>query len=156
MPLLVVRHARAGSRRRWEGADEERPLSGRGRKQAASLAKLLLAYEPKRILTSPYVRCIQTVEPLAAKLGLTLEHADALAEGATADPVLALALALESRGSSVALCTHGDVVVKLLDTLAGTDELELPRDYPCAKGSTWVLLERDGRFVEARYLPAKG
>ena len=154
MPLLVVRHARAGSRRRWDGPDEERPLSGRGRKQAAALVKLISPYEPKRILTSPYARCVQTVEPLAAKLGITIEVAGALAEGAPADA--AVELARETSGSTVALCTHGDVVVALLDTLARKDGLELPKDYPSAKGSTGVVLERGGRFLEARYLPAKG
>jgi 8-oxo-dGTP diphosphatase len=152
MSLLVVRHARAGSRRHWDGPDEKRPLSGRGRRQAAALVNLLAPFAPAGILSSPYVRCVQTVEPLSEKLGLPVEPSDALAEGAPADEVVALARGL--MGSTVVLCSHGDVIYALLDALARDDGLKLPRHYDCAKGSTWVLHARKGRFTSARYLPA--
>ena len=154
MTLLVVRHARAGSRRRWDGPDEERPLSGRGRKQAAALVMQLLPFEPKRILTSPYVRCIQSVEPLASKLGLTVEPHDALTEGAPVADVVSLAGDLAGR--TTVLCTHGDVIGALLDALARDDGLELSEHYHFPKGSTWVLSDRDGRYLKARFLPQKG
>jgi phosphohistidine phosphatase SixA len=151
MPMLVLRHARAGSRRRWDGPDEKRPLSGRGRKQAAAIVKQLKPFEPKRILTSPYVRCVQSVEPLAAKLGLSVEVNDALTEGTSLHEVMALARSVA--GTTAVLCTHGDIIETLLDALARADGLELPNPRHLAKGSTWVLSERDGRYVEGRYLP---
>ena len=152
MSLLVVRHARAGSRRHWDGPDEKRPLSGRGRRQAGALVKLLVPFEPKRILSSPYVRCIQSVEPLSEKLGLAVETSDALAEGAPAKEVVALARSLMA--STSVLCSHGDEISALLHALARDHGLELPADYECAKGSTWLLRERKGRYASARYLPA--
>jgi 8-oxo-dGTP diphosphatase len=155
MTLLVVRHGRAGSRRRWDGPDEERPLSGRGRKQAAALVKQLLPFEPKRILTSASVRCIETVEPLAAKLGLAVEVHDALAEDAPAADMVSLAHDLADGGTTV-LCSHGDVIGALLEGLSRDDGLALPEAQHLAKGSTWVLSGRDGRYLEARYLPANG
>jgi 8-oxo-dGTP diphosphatase len=151
MPLLVVRHARAGRRSHWNGPDVERPLSGRGRKQAEALARQLSPYGPKRILTSPYVRCVQTVEPLARDAGLGVEMSDALAEGAPAQAVTDLAS--ELTGTTAVLCTHGDVVATLLDLLVGTFGLTLPDELPCAKGSTWLVGERDGRLATAQYLP---
>jgi broad specificity phosphatase PhoE len=154
MPLLVVRHARAGSRRRWDGPDEARPLSGRGRTQATALVKQLLPFEPKSILSSPYVRCVQSVEPLAAKLGLAVESRDALAEGVA--PVEVVGLAREVAGTTTVLCTHGDVIEALLAVLVREDGLALPDGHHFPKGSTWVLTGHDGRFRKARYLPPKG
>src|ERR1700704_693455 len=124
MSLLVVRHARAGSRRHWDGPDEKRP---RAAGQAAALVNLLAPFAPAGILSSPYVRCVQTVEPLSEKLGLPVEPSDALAEGAPAEEVVALARGL--MGSTVVLCSHGDVIYALLDALARDDGLKLPRHY---------------------------
>ena len=73
MSWLLVRHARAGSRKGWEGPDIERPLSKKGRRQADGLVEMLEAAGVKRIVSSPYVRCTQTVEPLAEALGLEIE-----------------------------------------------------------------------------------
>jgi broad specificity phosphatase PhoE len=152
MPLLVLRHARAGSRRRWDGPDETRPLSGRGHRQGVALVKVLAPFAPTRILSSPFVRCIQSVEPLGAKLGLAVEPSMALAEGAAEKDVVALAHSLTA--STNVLCSHGDVIVALLDALARDDRLELPKDYEYAKGSTWVLHPRKGRYARADYLPS--
>jgi len=152
MSLLVVRHTRAGSRRHWDGPDEKRPLSGRGRRQAAGLVNLLAPFAPTRILSSPYVRSVETVEPLSEKLGLPVELSDALAEGAPAGDVVALGRRLT--GSTAVLCSHGDVIFALLDALARDDGLKLPKQYECAKGSTWELHAHKDRFTSARYLPA--
>jgi 8-oxo-dGTP diphosphatase len=149
--LLVVRHARAGSRRRWDGPDETRPLSGRGRRQAGALVKLLVPYGPTRILSSPLVRCVQSVEPLSEKLGVAVERSDVLAEDAPAEDLVALARTLTA--STTVLCSHGDEISAMLHTLARDDGLELPKDFECAKGSTWVLHERKGRYTSASYFP---
>jgi 8-oxo-dGTP diphosphatase len=63
-----------------------------------------------RIVSSPYRRCIETVEPLAGALGLTVELDDRLAEGAPSP--LALALLAELDGGLA--CTHGDVIHAVL------------------------------------------
>jgi 8-oxo-(d)GTP phosphatase len=136
--VLLVRHASAGKRKRWEGDDRLRPLDERGRRQAEGLVAALARFHPTRILTSPSVRCTQTVEPLAAALGLAVEGTDELAEGAGREQALGLARGLE--GATAVLCTHGDVVEELL----GEES---------AKGSTWVLATAEDGLRPLEYLP---
>ena len=156
MAVYVVRHAHAGDRSKWKGPDDLRPLSKKGRRQAGALVGLLAGegvHRIHRILSSPSLRCVQTVDPLAAHLGLSVEVDDALAEGASEDEVVDLVRKVAAENA--ALCTHGDVIPTLLEGLERRDGLELPDGYPCAKGSVWVLEEdADGRFVSARYLAA--
>lgn len=155
--LYLVRHAKAGDRREWKGPgpDHDRPLSKKGWRQAELLVDVLvplLGSEPARIFTSPYTRCAQTVEPLAAKLGLEVENELALAEGANGAATLRWMRAL---GPAV-LCSHGDVIPDVLDRISREDGLELPDDYRVAKASTWILEPGVGSgvgFVAAEYLP---
>ena len=79
--LLVVRHAKAGSRDKWDGADHLRPLSNAGRKQAQAIAELLPSYGPDRIGSAPQVRCRDTVAPLADALGLPIADERAAQRG---------------------------------------------------------------------------
>ena len=150
MHLYLVRHAKAGRRRDWDGPDHLRPLSKKGRRQAEGLVSLLLDRDIRRVLSSPYVRCVQTVGPLADKLGLVVETVDALAENARTDDVLAVMGSFDD--ANAVLCTHGDVIPDVLDALAHRDGLRLPADYPYPKGSTWELVGQDGRYVEANYI----
>jgi ADP-ribose pyrophosphatase YjhB (NUDIX family)/phosphohistidine phosphatase SixA len=137
--ILLVRHGTAGKREKWEGDDRLRPLDALGRRQAAELVDMLSDYPVKRILSSPYARCIQSVEPLGKRLGLEVETVDELAEGATAEDVRRL---MESvRGELAVFCTHGDVV----ETVLGSK-------VPNKKGGVWILGEEDGSFVPIRYL----
>ena len=80
MTLHLVRHAKAGYRSDWAQSDELRPLTAVGEAQALALADLLRHHPVKRILSSPYVRCMQTVKPLAKALGLEVEEHHALGE----------------------------------------------------------------------------
>ncbi|MDQ3669327.1 MAG: histidine phosphatase family protein [Actinomycetota bacterium] len=112
MPALLVRHASAGDRDQWGGDDRLRPLDEQGRKQAADLVPLLRAHRVTRLLSSPAVRCRQTVKPFAEAHGVVIEERDELAEGAGRSAALGL---LEALGAAVAaLCTHGDVIEGLL------------------------------------------
>jgi 8-oxo-dGTP diphosphatase len=78
--ILLVRHASAGDRYEWEGDDRLRPLDERGRRQADELVELLEQYEVTRLLSSPSLRCVQTVEPFAEARGLGIEIRDELSE----------------------------------------------------------------------------
>jgi phosphohistidine phosphatase SixA len=135
-PLLLVRHGRAGDRAKWTGADRDRPLDGRGRRQAQWLVEALAEFPIHRILSSPYVRCVQTVEPLAEARKLAVEVVEALAEGAGGQA--AGRLLQELSGTCAALCTHGDVIAELVP------------GKPAKKGSVWVLDGADLRPL--RYL----
>ena len=70
MPIYVVRHAKAGSRSAWTEDDRIRPLSENGWEQAKALGQLLVRLSPSVLLSSPYLRCIQTLEPLSELCGL--------------------------------------------------------------------------------------
>ncbi len=152
MTVYLVRHAKAGSRRQWKGDDELRPLSKAGRAQARALAKRLSGAGVTRIVSSPYVRCRETVEPLAERTGVELEVSDALAEGATrAD---SLRLLEKCAGDETVLCTHGDVLGNLL-MYASHLGVELGDDR-IEKASVWVLEFVDGEIRSAHYEPPPG
>lgn len=148
MDVYLVRHAKAGSRSRYEGDDTERPLSDKGRAQAEALAARLATAGVTALLSSPYARCMQTLEPLSAELGLPIEPTDSLAEGAGPDAALAL---IESTDAPIVLCSHGDVIGDVVNRLARRgvpvcgDGLE--------KGSVWVLTVENGETTAARYDP---
>lgn len=148
MKIFLVRHAKAGDRERWTRPDHLRPLTKSGRRQAKGLVGLLDAEDVKRVRTSPYVRCIETVEPLAEHRGITVEHHDALAEGAPVSAALAL---LEQPTGGEVWCTHGDVVENLIGHLEA-DGVPGADVRLCKKGSTWVLAVDGGRIVRAEYL----
>jgi 8-oxo-dGTP diphosphatase len=155
MPLLLVRHAKAGNRQDWAGDDRLRPLSAAGARQADELARRLATYRPNRILASPYVRCRDTVVPLAEQMGVTIEDVPELAEGHSREAaalIRRLAASLDGASDAIVLCSHGDVIPEVLDHFAVEDGLDLGAAPRCAKGSTWVLKVKDGRLVGASYL----
>jgi broad specificity phosphatase PhoE len=149
--IYIVRHAKAGSRREWPGDDDLRPLSPAGHMQAESIASALLDRSVTRIVSSPYVRCRQTVDPLGQQLRLPVELSDALAEGATVTDTMRL---IEKMMDETAvLCTHGDVVGNVLDHLEHLG-VALPH-HRLEKGSSWVFDTRDGEISGATYLPPR-
>jgi 8-oxo-dGTP diphosphatase len=78
--MILLRHAWAGDPDEWKGDDRERPLDKRGRKQAQKLVEELAPFTIQRILSSPYVRCVETVVPLAQARGLEIEERPELGE----------------------------------------------------------------------------
>jgi 8-oxo-dGTP diphosphatase len=145
MRLLIVRHAVALRREDWKRDDRRRPLTPKGEQQALGLVDLLAGLGVDRIYSSPFVRCVDTVQPLAAKLALPVEETHLLAEraGAAIAPHV-----VDLGGDSVVLCSHGDVIPELLEAFLGTDA-----DRPCEKGSTWVIDDVGGDRPRPRYLP---
>ena len=139
--VLLIRHAHAGSRKDWDGDDRLRPLSTKGETPGPRPGPPAEAVGPERILSSPFVRCIQTVQPLADHLGLKVEEVDELAEGMGPPP---WRWSGRWPGRTVALCTHGDVIPDVLVTLADEDRLDLGPAPRQAKGSAWVLKARAG------------
>jgi phosphohistidine phosphatase SixA len=147
--LYLVRHAHAGDKRIWGGPDLLRPLSDPGRREAHGLLTQLRDYQITRILSSPAVRCLQTVEPLAERRGLPVEHADALA--ADRDPAGLVALLLDLAASETVLCSHGELIGEALTRLIGQDVPGGRLVWP--KGSTWALQVQDGQVQYRDYLP---
>ena len=147
--LYLVRHAHAGSRGHASGPDHARELDERGWRQAQGISDELASRKITRLISSPFRRCVQTLEPLAGKLGLEVEVDDRLAERATAAD--ALALAAEVRGTGAVLCSHGDVIPDVLEhLLANGTQLEGELRWPTA--STWIFTWDGQRLAKGRYV----
>ena len=146
----LIRHAKAKNRLTWEEPDHLRPLTKRGRREAQAIAERLDGESLTRLVSSPFARCLQTLEPLAVALDLPIETTDLLAEGSGGERAAALLLELAGAGP-LACCTHGDVLFDVLDVLAGSG-LALVGPHAAPVASTWVLTVEDGRFVQARFV----
>jgi 8-oxo-(d)GTP phosphatase len=149
-PIYLVRHAKARQREKWEGPDHLRPLTKSGRRQAQALVDMFEQQPFTRLFTSPYLRCVQTFEPLAESRGLPLESAHELAEGADVESAMALMLAAAGAGPA-AFSTHGDLVAYVLDELQDNG-VRLADPFALKKGSTWILGVTEGAFTDARYV----
>lgn len=143
--LVLVRHAKAGSRSQWDGDDGLRPLSGSGREQAQQLAALLALFGPDRVLSAPPVRCRETVAPLAAALGTDVSDEPLLGEpGYWPDPAAGLARLRQVAAvpGVTALCSQGGVIPEVIASLVRASPHRLavdPDDVPAHKASTWLL-----------------
>ena len=101
-----------------------------------------------RIVSSPSVRCLQTIEPLAEQFGLAVEVSDAFAEGADGEEAYRILRELDA-DDGVA-CSHGDVIPLLLRRLVA-DGMETDGPLIDRKGSMWIIETRDGRPFRGRY-----
>lgn len=147
MKIYLVCRARAIGRADWAGRDDDpRPLSEVGRIQAAHLASALSPDPPTRIVSGPALRCMQTVEPLAAAIGLETEIDERLA--IDADPIGILELLATGVEGSLVICTHARIVRYLLKTLGLVDAGAIR----CRKGAYWVLEGPDDALTSAMYV----
>jgi 8-oxo-dGTP diphosphatase len=143
--VLLVRHAKAGKRSEWIGPDSERPLEPAGVEQAARLVDMLVPFAPDRIVSAEPLRCRQTIQPLAERLGLDVQVDAAFGDVAyvqnPAGSEDAL-LALGKPGSVTVVCSQGTTIPGLIEWLSrGT------RDPSTKKGAFWALSVVDGTVV---------
>jgi len=80
MDLVWVRHAEPERIATGTGVPANPPLTAAGREQAQRLADWLAHEHIDRIVSSPQRRAVETAEPLAKALGLTVEVLDGLVE----------------------------------------------------------------------------
>ena len=150
MTIFLIRHAHAGKRSEWATDDRLRPLSDRGVKQSEGLTTVVGDITVGRIISSPYVRCMQTVQPLGTKFDVAIETSDVFAEGA--DDEIAYRLLLELNDDDGAACSHGDVIPHLLRRLVA-DGMDTDGPLIDQKGSTWIIEMRNGSPFHGRYVP---
>ena len=149
--LYLVRHAKAGERRLWHDDDVDRPLSKKGHKQAELVARRLVQKgSPALLLSSPYVRCVQTLEPIAARLDVSVAIDQRLCEYEPFEPVLDL---LAETPDGTVLCSHGDIIPATMAALERRGaEIRTPPDW--RKASVWVLgRNKKQRIVHATVWP---
>lgn len=108
--VVIVRHALSRARSRWRGEDTLRPLLATGRAQTAHLAPVLAAYGVARVVSSPSVRCVDTVAPYAGTVGLTIEPEPLLSEEGTSPKATRERTRTAVGEQPVALCTHRPVM----------------------------------------------
>lgn len=146
--LFLIRHATAGVRNNQNRSDDQRPLDESGLLQATAIAELLSGHAITQVISSPALRCQQTVQPLAARLGQDVHVAPELFEGASSSRSIEFVRSFTGR--SVVLCSHGDVIPDVLRNLEiGGSHLD---GRGCAKGSIWQLDNTTERIDSGQYL----
>jgi phosphohistidine phosphatase SixA len=137
--FILVRHAYAGDKSDWKKADIKRPLTRGGRQEAVGLAQTLSGMDIRRLVSSPYLRCRQTLSPLAATIGLPVRDSKLLAP--STDVAALDRLVTDASSDDWVFCTHGENINALLrrwrrrGTLAGSEDLP----GTLAKGSALVV-----------------
>jgi 8-oxo-dGTP diphosphatase len=149
---VLVRHAKAGKRSEWRGDDHLRPLDATGERQAAELATLLALFAPTQIYSADRTRCVQTVEPLAATLGLAVRIDPVFSDENYAkgpDGTQTSLLALAKPGKVSVVCSQGLTIPSLIDDLA-----PVVRSAETRKGAWWVLTVVDGDVIAVDHYDA--
>jgi 8-oxo-(d)GTP phosphatase len=132
-PLIIVRHAKAKPRSSWTRAEGERPLAASGRRQAQAVSRLLQAWSPERVVSSPWDRCVQTITPYIRRSNAKLKLVDAITERDAARKPGRASSAVEKlfdRRTPVAVCSHRPVLPLILDVLRAHMPMHLANLLP--------------------------
>ena len=152
--VLIVRHATAGSKSKYNGDDRKRPLDKHGRAQAESLVGQLLAFGAAELFAADRVRCHQTLDPLAEELGVPVHNEPALTAEAYADnrkTARQRILEIAATATTPVICTQGEVIPDFIAWWCERDGVR-PDKSRNRKGSTWVLTLVDGRLACADHI----
>jgi 8-oxo-(d)GTP phosphatase len=152
--VLIVRHGRAGSKQRYKGDDQQRPLDKFGRAQAESLVGTLMAFGAGTLFAADRMRCVQTIEPLAEELGAAITVEPNLTEEAyweNRKRARQRILAIAAGGGTPVICTQGKVIPDLIAWWCERDGVR-PDKSRNRKGSTWVLSLHKNKLIAADHL----
>jgi len=123
LTVELIPHLDAGDRTNWEGNQDDGPLSALGCLQAKRLARELSGGPIDAFYSSPALRCVQTLEPLA--VGAQIVVLDGLRESAPGESELGervhaalQEIASRHSGGRVVACSHGDAIPALVRFLA--------------------------------------
>jgi 8-oxo-dGTP diphosphatase len=148
--MVLIRHAHAGRKAAWEGADDERPLDTNGRRDAQNAAGLLALFAPERIISAPAVRCRDTVAPTADRLGQRLEVDGRFAEAGDPEEALHALRELAKTTPAAVVCSQGGLIRPMMANIRPGGETQTP------KGTAWVLsFTADGEVASADHLDVR-
>jgi 8-oxo-(d)GTP phosphatase len=155
VPVVLLRHASAGTKGSWAGDDLDRPLDADGADVAERLAGLLSCFGSCRVISSAAERCLATVRPYAQRAGveITVEPALTVTEpSADAAAAKDLAAAIAAERQPTVLCAHRENLAPALAAICGYLGAERPggRHGPgLDKGGFWVLHTAGGTLAGA-------
>lgn len=150
MALHLVRHGLAGAQRTWEGHDELRPLTPAGRRQSTALVAELTSHPVTLVLSSRFRRCVETVEPAAAALGLPVDLHDGLAEEASVEQAWTLLEMLAIAGTEAVLCSHANVLGAVLDRAHRRGIEVVAAEWSSREACVWrIETDTDGTICRA-------
>ena len=169
--IELVGHMDAGDRNLWTEDQDLRPLSELGRAQATRFEAAVCGESFDAIYSSPALRCLQTVETIAARNALAVTTLVELRETegflgpdgwerSNAAPPLVLGSAfaagrglaatriIQARHSEgrVLVCSHGDILPALLALLRGSEGLDFPAPHERRGG--WHTMMIEGPHIE--------
>jgi 8-oxo-dGTP diphosphatase len=149
MSLFLVRHAKAGKRSQWDDDDSLRPLVAEGVRQSEVIAEAIAPLHPTVLFSSPFLRCVQTLEPLGKAVGLPVVAHELLAEGVDFIGTVDWMHTLED---GAVMCSHGDVIPEVIDALERRG-MEVSGFRESRKGSVWVLERHNNVFTGGHAWP---
>lgn len=150
--IFLLRHCEAEQWR--DGDDRLRPLTAVGRDRAARMGGVVAALGVDELMSSPARRCVDTLTPAAAALGLTLTEEPLFGEqGTDRDKVVALLRERAGAGRSVLVCTHAPLIGALLERFAAERPHLLPRPARLDAGGAWCVELAGEDPVGFSYLP---
>ena len=145
---VLVRHADAGLKSEWCGPDDWRGLTELGHDQARAVVDMLGDLPIQRILSSPTLRCRQTVVPLARALALDVEPCWQLVR--TADPADVLELLADPDTDAAVVCTHRETLLSVFSQLIWSRDAVAQAGDPMEKAAIWLLRGTVGGAQPAR------
>jgi 8-oxo-dGTP diphosphatase len=155
-PLVLLRHAKALKRDQWDGDDGDRPLEHVGQIQAAKIPAIYAPYAIEKIYSSDAIRCVQTIEAMAAEYGITPIYSSEISEfGFEKDSEKALdyALSVMLSDKPSVMCSHNPVLPKLVKKLIGKKNFKR-LSAELKPGDSFVLHHRSGEVIAVDWTPA--
>ncbi|HXD61963.1 MAG TPA: NUDIX domain-containing protein [Lacisediminihabitans sp.] len=126
--IIALRHGKAVPPASWDGPDATRPLLHRGTEQAASVAPAIAAWRPEKLVSSPALRCVATIEPVAALTGLEVKASPGISQDAYEDGTATVKKVVGKRlekQQTVVLCSHGPVLPDIIGAVARATHTEV-------------------------------
>jgi phosphohistidine phosphatase SixA len=145
---LLLRHADAGRRQQPAGLDQWQGLTALGHAQAQEIVHQLGGMPILRVLSSPALRCRQTVLPLAWELGLDVEPVPQL--DADADPARTVELLRRADTENTVLCTHRETLAGVFRLFAAAGHRLADDTETIPAAATWALYGGPDRPVRLR------